>query len=70
MKKIASVLFVFITTPIWYYLLYQILKAVEATELMWFLFWVYVPVGLFVSFILKVAQDESEQNDKKSNSQS
>ena len=39
-----------IVLPIWYYLLYQILVRVEATELMMFLFWVYVPLD----FILMV----------------
>ncbi len=42
---------VFIRLPIWYYLLYMILKAIEADKLTWFLFWVYVPIGLFVSGI-------------------
>lgn len=41
----------FVTAPIWYYLLYQILVRVNATELMFFLFWIYVPVG-FISHIL------------------
>lgn len=32
--------------PIWFYLIYQIMKAVNATELMWFLFWIYVPLTI------------------------
>jgi hypothetical protein len=41
-----------IILPIWYYLLYQILRRVEATDLMWFLFWVYVPVNVFLEAFL------------------
>jgi len=37
-----------IVLPIWYYLLYQILIRVDATELMMFLFWVYVPLDFMV----------------------
>ena len=35
-----------IVTPIWYYLLYQILVTINASELLMFLFWIYVPVGV------------------------
>lgn len=38
-----------IVTPIWLYLCFKVLQAVQATELMWFLFWVYVPVGILAS---------------------
>jgi hypothetical protein len=48
---IIALLGVFITQPIWYYLLYQILMRVEATDLMWFLYWVYVPIGLLIGII-------------------
>ena len=40
-----------VTQPIWYYLLYKILQAVEASDLMWFLFWVYLPVGIILVMI-------------------
>jgi hypothetical protein len=36
---------------IWYYLLYNVLVFVQATELMWFLYWVYVPVGLVAQIL-------------------
>ena len=44
MKIVLGILSVCVTIPIWFYLLYQILVRVQATELMFFLFWVYVPV--------------------------
>lgn len=53
---IASVLALCVTTPIWYYLLYKILSAIQATELMWFLFWIYLPVSIFVGLILKIVE--------------
>lgn len=43
----------FVTQPIWYYLLYQVLVRVEASDLMWFLYWVYVPVQILASMIAK-----------------
>jgi len=49
---IASLL---VTQPIWYWLLYQILVRVQASQLMWFLFWVYVPFGLTISILFKIS---------------
>lgn len=57
MKKVSSLLFVFVTTPIWYYLLYSILVAINATDLQFFLFWVYVPVSALVSYVFKVMEE-------------
>jgi hypothetical protein len=45
---------IFVVGPIWWWLLYQILKRVEASELMWFLFWVYVPFGLFARVLAEI----------------
>lgn len=50
-KVISSLLMVLVTMPIWYYLLYQILVRVNASELMFFLFWIYVPVGALVAVL-------------------
>lgn len=44
--------------PIGFYLMYKVLKFVEATELMWFLFWIYVPVTIIISIITKVVEDD------------
>lgn len=45
----AGLCTLFITLPIWFYLLYQILVAVNATTSMWVAYFVYIPVALFVS---------------------
>ncbi len=55
-KIIAGILGVFVVMPIWYYLVYQLLVRTNATELMWFLYWVYLPVGIFVAILNKVVE--------------
>jgi hypothetical protein len=56
MKAAAQVLSVFVVFPIWFYLLYKILVAVNASEVMWLLYWVYLPVGLLAQVILKLVE--------------
>lgn len=56
MKTISAILMVFVTSPIWYYLLHSVLTAINATPLEWFLYWVYVPIGLLVGVIYKIAE--------------
>ena len=58
MKKtnaVSGVLAIFVTMPIWFYLLHEILEAVNATEFMWFLYWVYVPAVLLASVLAKLS---------------
>lgn len=45
-KNITTSLSLLITTPIYYYIMYQVLVRVDASELMFFLFWVYAPVSM------------------------
>ena len=48
--KIASGLIaLLIAAPIWYYLVYTILSAIHPDRLVWFLFWIYVPMGIIAS---------------------
>ena len=54
MKIITSLISLGVTLPIWYYLLYQILVRVQATELMMFLFWIYLPVSLLTHILIKI----------------
>ena len=48
MKKAIDLVWIFVTVliswPIYIYLTYQIMVRIEATEVMWFLYWVYVPI--------------------------
>lgn len=55
LKIISALCGVMIAAPIWYYLLYKILEGVNATELMWFLYFIYVPVALFGGVIQQIA---------------
>ena len=57
-KFIAAVLATFIQMPIWYYILYKTLQATNASELTWFLFWIYVPLGFFTAIVAKLAAKE------------
>lgn len=56
MKRALGILLVFVTLPISFYLQYQILKRVEATELMWFLFWINVPVHLLIASLTRLLE--------------
>jgi len=56
MKNVAGALSLFITLPIWYYLVYQILARVNASELMWFLYWIYVPLGSLVQILSRMVE--------------
>lgn len=53
---ISGMLAICITLPIWYYILYQILTAIAASDLTWFLYYIYVPVGLFTSILGSIAR--------------
>jgi hypothetical protein len=46
--EIDALISIFVITLIWYSLLYKILASVQATDLMWFLYWVHLPVAIFV----------------------
>lgn len=55
-KAVFAVFYLLITTPIWYYLMYEVLKRVDASELMWFLFWIYFPLGIIGAVLQQVIQ--------------
>jgi hypothetical protein len=57
-KVFATLLAMFISLPIWFYLLYKILEAVQASELMWFLYWVYLPVNIFITLVVKLSSED------------
>ena len=58
MKLVAGLLAIFVSLPIWFFLLYRILQSVNATELMWFLYWIYVPASLVIATMAKLVGDE------------
>lgn len=54
LRAIGGITALLITLPIWFFLLYRILQAVNASELMWFLYWIYVPASVVVGLIGKL----------------
>lgn len=42
---------VLIHMPLWYWLVYQIRVRIDATPTMWVFYWIYLPVGLVLTFI-------------------
>jgi len=58
MKKVVNVLSVLVVLPIWYYLVWWLLKRADAGELQMFLFWVYVPVGLLCSVTTRLVEKD------------
>lgn len=58
MRTISGLIAVFVSMPIWFYLLYKVLHAVGASDLMWFLYWIYVPASLFAQVLLRIAEAE------------
>jgi hypothetical protein len=60
MKIIVGIASIFIIAPIWYYILYSILSALNVDRLVWFLFWVYVPLGLLVGIMAKIIEGIEE----------
>jgi hypothetical protein len=47
---------VLIHTPIWYWLIYQVLIRVDATPTMWIFYWIYLPAGIVLA-LLRVITD-------------
>lgn len=60
MKLISGLLSIFIVMPIWYYLLYKILEGVHATELMWFLYFIFLPAGIFIRILTSIAESKEK----------
>lgn len=57
LKVIHGLLAVLVILPIWFYLMYQVLERVNASELMWFLYWVYLPASVLVTGIGKIIEE-------------
>jgi hypothetical protein len=57
MKAVNGIMTILVCLPIWLYLQYKILVLVEATELMWFLFYVYIP-AIIITAMIRVALGE------------
>lgn len=58
---ISFLLFLLISLPIQFYLSYQILSRIEATELMWFLWLVQLPVVFLAGILTKIMEGMSDK---------
>lgn len=56
-KIISATLTFLVTMPIWYYILYTVLSAIHADRLVWFLYFIYIPVGFLVGVLSKIAEE-------------
>ena len=58
---VLGILGLCITLPMWYWLLYQILLRVGASETMWFVYYVYVPFGFVIGVATKIVESIFEE---------
>lgn len=56
MKAIGVIIGIFISMPIWFYLLHTVLVAIDASELSWFLYYAYLPASVVGALILNLAE--------------
>lgn len=59
----TGILTICISMPMWYWLLYQILKHVGASETMWLVYYIYIPFGfvmMIVNEIIKSVFDDEK----------
>jgi len=57
LRAIGGITALLVTLPIWFFLLYRVLEAVNASELMWFLYWIYVPAAVVVGVLGRIVDE-------------
>jgi hypothetical protein len=57
-KFVRGMLSVLFVLPIWFYLLYKILDAVQASDLMWFLYIAYIPAAMLAALLGMLIEDK------------
>lgn len=62
MKIFMAVLTLCFSFPLYAYLLYKILAHIDASELMWFLFYAYVPTSFLSSLLWRLYDEGSEKS--------
>ncbi|MFD1558330.1 hypothetical protein ACFSHT_22315 [Paraburkholderia silviterrae] len=55
-KAFAAIVGLCVSMPIWYVLVYKMLAMMHATDVMWLLYWIYMPAGILVSIIFKICE--------------
>ncbi len=62
-RVFSAVITIFMVMPIWFYLLYKILVAINASDLMWFLYIAYLPavlIAMCISAILRESENDRQ----------
>ena len=57
-KTISLILSLFISLPIWFYLMYTVISYANPDRFVWFLFWIYLPISILGTIIAKVAEGD------------
>lgn len=61
-KTILSIILgLLVEMPIWIYLIYWILSQLNPDRLIWFLFWIYVPVLVLTGILTKIVTGETKE---------
>lgn len=50
-----------ISTVIWLCLVFNILKAINASELTWFLYYTYMPISLFLAVLIQSISGKTQK---------
>lgn len=58
MKIIVGLFAIFLMLPITFYLQYKVFSIIGATELMWFLFWVNLPLAILMQIVSKLLESK------------
>ena len=59
-QTIASILLGLMYLPLAFFLMYLILKHIHATELMWFVWIISIPLALATNILAKLAEGKSD----------
>jgi hypothetical protein len=61
---LSTLISVFVLHPIWFYLVWWLLKTNNAGELQFFLFWLYVPLNIFLGIVAGIISANNEKTIK------
>lgn len=59
-KTMSAIVTIFFQLPIWFFILYSILKATNQDRLVWFLFWAYIPITILLHILIEVGKRGDE----------
>jgi hypothetical protein len=55
-KSLVLVGTVLLTLPVWFFLLYSLLTAIHPDRLVWFMFWLYIPLRFSLEILAAIVQ--------------